>query len=343
MSPKCNKSTNTDLTMEFIQKQESVLKDQVVAISTVKQRLLSVSMSLSSLDGDDYKTKYFTGFKYFFTLKSIFEFIEPFIKYRPTNALNKEQMFLLTLMKLRLGHHFKDLAFRFGVSEPVASKTFVNCLEVLYSKFRCLVDWKERKELVKTMPASFRKNFGTKVTMIIDCTEIFIEVPSNPTAAAQCFSNYKHHHTIKFLIGISPQRAITYISDGYGGRASDGHITQTCGFLDQLRPGDYVLADKGFRLNDQFSIRGAELLVPAFVVKRQQLHPLEIEKTRKIANVRIHVERLIGAVKQKYEILQHIIPISMLVKRNNLEVSVIDQIMVVCCSFLNMCPSIITN
>lgn len=252
-------------------------------------------------------------------------------------------MVLLTLMKLRLCLHFKDLAFRFGVSEPVASKTFFNCLRVFYTKFRCLVDWKERKELVKTTPASFRKNFGTKVTMEIDCTEIFIETPSSPKAAAECFSSYKNHHTIKFLTGISPQRAITYISQGYGGRSSDGFMTQTCGILDNLRPGDFVLADKGFRLDSQFALRGAQLVVPAFVVKRQQLHPLQIEKTRKIANVRIHVERLIGAVKQKYEILQKIVPISMLVKRNQLNVSVIDQIMVVCSAFLNMCPSIITH
>lgn len=38
-----------------------------------------------------------------------------------------------------------------------------------------------------------------------------------------------------------------------------------------------------------------------------------IEKTRDIANVRIHVERL-GVAKQKYQIYEKVIPISMLKK-----------------------------
>lgn len=100
--------------------------------------------------------------------------------------------------------------------------------------------------------------------------EIFIETSSNLVAAAQCFSQYKNHHTAKFLIAVSPQRIITFVSDGYGGRASDGHITQTCGFLEKFRRGDYVLTNKGFRLDDQFALRGAKLVVPAFVVKKQQ-------------------------------------------------------------------------
>lgn len=82
-------------------------------------------------------------------------------------------------------------------------------------------------------------------------------------------------------------------------------------------------------------------MVPAFVVKRQQLHPLMIEKTRNIANIRIHIERIIGVVKQKYQILDKVIPISMLAKNSKFNTSTIDQIMVVCCAFLNLNPSII--
>lgn len=325
--------------MDLIEKQESVLQDQVITINKLRHSLRNVILTISSLEGDDYKTKYLTGFKYYSSLKAIFDSVEPLMPSNPNHILNKEQYLLLTLMKLRLGYDFKDLAFRFNVSEPVASKSFYRCIEVLYSKLRCLVSWK--KDLIKTMPASFMKNFGNKVTSVIDCTEIFIESPASPEAAAQCFSHYKNHHTIKFLIAASPQRAVTYVSDAYGGRASDGHITQTCGLLDELRPGDYVLADKGFRLDDQFALRGAQLVVPAFVVKRQQLHPLMIEKTRNIANVRIHIERIIGVVKQKYQILDKVIPISMLAKNSKFNTSTIDQIMVVCCAFLNLNPSII--
>ena len=59
---------------------------------------------------------------------------------------------------------------------------------------------------------SFRNYFETKVATIIDCFEVFTEKPTALRARAQTFSTYKHHNTVKFLIGISPQGVISYIS-----------------------------------------------------------------------------------------------------------------------------------
>ena len=39
--------------------------------------------------------------------------------------------------------------------------------------------WLEREELQRTMPKCFKVLFGTKVAIIIDCFEVFIERPSN--------------------------------------------------------------------------------------------------------------------------------------------------------------------
>lgn len=58
--------------------------------------------------------------------------------------------------------------------------------------------------------------------------------------------------------------------------------------------------DKCFTLKGSFSIRGAELQHPAFVFKQQQLHPIQLEQTRNLANVLIHVERVIGLLKNKF-------------------------------------------
>ena len=52
------------------------------------------------------------------------------------------------------------------------------------------------------MPVVFQRNFGKKVSVIIDCFEIFIDRPSSLIARAMTWSNYKHHNTINFLIGI---------------------------------------------------------------------------------------------------------------------------------------------
>ena len=46
------------------------------------------------------------------------------------------------------------------------------------------------------------------VRVILDCTEIFVQNPSKFDATKQVYSNYKHHNTFKFLVGVSPQMGI---------------------------------------------------------------------------------------------------------------------------------------
>ena len=49
---------------------------------------------------------------------------------------------------------------------------------------------------------------------------------------------------IKYLIGISPAGAVTFLSHGWGGRISDKQLTIESGFLDLLTFGDSILADR---------------------------------------------------------------------------------------------------
>lgn len=80
-----------------------------------------------------------------------------------------------------------------------------------------LIQWPEREELRKTMPLVFRQNFGLGVAVIIDCFEIFTDRPSSLIARAMTWSNYKHHNTVKLLIGITPQGVISFLSKAWGG------------------------------------------------------------------------------------------------------------------------------
>lgn len=52
------------------------------------------------------------------------------------------------------------------------------------------------------------------------------------------------------------------------------------------------------------AFKRAELVIQAFTNRKSQQDPIDVEKTRGIANVRIHVERVIGLLKNKYTILQ---------------------------------------
>ena len=120
-------------------------------------------------------------------------------------------------MKIKLNCPFQDLAYRFGVSVSTVSRIFDKWIDIMSTRLQFLILWPQREELIKTMPLVFKQNFGNKVAVIIDCFEVFIERPSSLIARAMTWSNYKHHNTVKFLIGITPQGVISFISKAWGG------------------------------------------------------------------------------------------------------------------------------
>ena len=52
---------------------------------------------------------------------------------------------------------------------------------------------------------------------------------------------------------------MAYISEAWGGRVSDKYLTEHCGILKKLLPGDVVLADRGFDIADSVASMRAEL------------------------------------------------------------------------------------
>ena len=177
------------------------------------------------------------------------------------------------------------------------------------------------------MTQCFQYSFGKKTTVIIDCFEVFIEKPTNLLARAQTFSSYKHHDTVKVLIGITPQGSISFVSKAWGGRTSDKFLTENCGLMNKLLPGDLVMADRGFTIHDIVVLKRAELAIPAFTKGKSQLSPVDVESTRGIANVRIHVERVIGLLRNKYTILQGTLSTDYLITSEQRQVPMIYRIL----------------
>ena len=108
-----------------------------------------------------------------------------------------------------------------------------------------------------------------------------------------------HHNTAKFLIACTPNGAVSYVSPLYVGSISDVELTRISGFLTKLedKPGISIMADRGFTVKDMLETLGIDLNIPPFLDGRQQLPYEEIEAGRKIASLRIHVERAIGRIK----------------------------------------------
>ena len=124
------------------------------------------------------------------------------------------------------------------------------------------------------------------------------------------------------------------MSQVYVGSISDVELTRLSGLLEKLedKPGIAVMAARGFTIKDALANLHIELNIPPFLDSRKQLSASEVDTGRKIAFVRIHVERAINRLKF-YRILKGTIPISM--------VHLTNQIVFVCAMLTNFQPALL--
>ena len=111
--------------------------------------------------------------------------------------------------------------------------------------------------------------------------------------------------TIEYLIAVAPLGFITFVSKGFGGRTSDGIITNSSGFLNLMEPGDEIMADTVFpQIKSELLKRQSLLIMPPFAFNPQFTRK-EVLERYSIAAVRIHVERAIQRLKT-FRTLEHI-------------------------------------
>ena len=333
----------TDFTMVDLAALEHDCQQRLNEIHTLKEQTNRKSYPMQvSLKKDGRLLSFYTGLTSMTVFLAVFNFISSVIPQTANSKLTHFECFILTLMKLRLNLSNYDLAFRFAVSESTVGRVFSKWINAMDSRLSPLIKWPDRESLQKTMPFCYRRHYGLRVTSIIDCFELFIEKPSNLLAKACTWSSYKHYNTAKYLISVTPHGAISFISKGWGGRTSDKYITEHSGYLNNLLPGDIILADRGFDVADSVALMGATLDIPAFTKGREQLSAGEIENTRKIANVRIHVERVIGAVRQRFTILSATGVLTKdLVQTKSNDCVLLDAVVRVCCALNNLCERIV--
>lgn len=155
--------------------------------------------------------------------------------------------------------------------------------------------------------------------------------PSSLESQSASFSPYKNTNTCKLLVGISPDGAMTFISDLYEGSISDRDLVIASGILDKLERGDSVMADKGFEIEDLLVPLGVRLNIPPFLDKRQQMLPSDVRATKSIAAVRIHAKRAIGRLKE-FKLLSGVI--------DNSLYDILERIVFVAAMLCNFFPSL---
>ena len=301
--------------------------------------------------GSDSDFKFYTGFPDYSTFKIFFDYLSPACNsliYHGSNTgvisteeqkkcgrkrtTSPEQELFMVLARMRCGLLLQDLAHRYGMSIMNVSRIWTTWLTFLFQKLRALPIWPTRKFVDDNMPTCFSQRFP-KTRVILDCTEILIEMPSSCRSQSVTFSSYKHHNTAKGLLGISPNGYPSFVSSLYAGRTSDKKITKDCGILTILEKGDQVMADRGFDIEGDLPA-GVTLNIPPFLNGKSQLSLEEESSTRKVASVRVHVERAISRIKN-YRILHQVVPISL---ANDL-----DKIWTVCSYLTLFLPPLINE
>ena len=329
-----NMETQTELTLDGLNSMEKEMQSLRKDLLEIRAAVRPTSQE--AFKGDDKRVTFYTGLPNFAVLMHLFSFLAPFMNKSALSALSGFQELTLFLMKLRLNMPGQDLAYRFNISQSTVSRVFNRWLDLCLTRLSWLVQWPGRYELRTSMPRVFRKNFPRCVA-VIDCFEVAVERPSDLNARASLWSNYKQKNTCKYLVAITPQGSISFVSKGWGGRASDKMITEECGLLDFLIPGDQVLADRGFTIQESVGLYCAEVIVPDFTRGKKQLSGTSVERSRRIANVRIHVERVIGMIRQKYTILNGVLPVALFGGAPDK----VDKIVTVCSALCSMCSSVV--
>ena len=315
---------------------ESVIRSLVEKNKALTNKVFGVGM----IEGSDTATKFYTGLPTWGMFLHVFMFLSPFVT--PSRSAKLDDEYFAVLVRLRLNLFVVDLASRLGVSSGTLVNIFQKWLDVMFVRLQFLITWPSRETVRNNMPLVFEQLYPN-CRVIIDCSEIFIETPTSFDARCRTYSNYKKHNTVKFLIGITPCGTISYLSHCWGGRVSDKNITQESSFLSLLEPGDTVLADRGFTLSEDIAIHGASLEIPAFTRGKQQLSQEDAEKSKQLSKVRIHVERVIGLLKNRYTILKGTLSIKLIKHKEDTKVANIDKLLTVCSALTNLGESVVVG
>ena len=106
------------------------------------------------------------------------------------------------------------------------------------------------------------------------------------------------------------------------------------GLLKFLQHGELILANRGFNNAETLATHGAILKILHFTRGKSQMSGKEVDNSRKISNVRIHVERVTGRI-HKFRILQSTIPI--------LQVYLLDNVLSVIAALVNINNNVVSN
>ncbi|XP_077497663.1 uncharacterized protein LOC144108263 [Amblyomma americanum] len=240
---------------------------------------------------------------------------------------------VLVLVRLKTCLSLNCLATLFCTSKTTVQRHFYGTLRSLAAILKAAIPWPSKNEIMLNMPHCFAQ--FQEVRVVLDCTEVQVEKSHCQSCRTLTYSYYKGTHTAKALVGVSPAGLITFISNRFGGRASDKACVLKSNVLDKLKGfEDDVMVDKGFCIDDMCAIRGLGVVQPPFLRSEEQFSAEDATKTVHIARARVHVERAIQRMKV-FKVLKGPILWDL--------VGALDKVMVVIAGIVNLSAPILSE
>ncbi|XP_065665412.1 uncharacterized protein LOC136086846 [Hydra vulgaris] len=205
---------------EKLKKEIIILKDKLNIIKTKKKEMKNIIMNQNQTINqlkftvDRFKHnqahfKFYTGFESYNLFKVLLEYLEPAASkliYLGSNTnikkttdfnynkkgrgriMSSESELFLVLTRFRLGLLVEDMALRFDISSNHVSRIIVTWTDFLHSQMRMLPIWATKQTVKETMPKYFKEKYES-TRVILDCTELFIEMPTSFRSQSATFSN----------------------------------------------------------------------------------------------------------------------------------------------------------
>lgn len=253
-----------------------------------------------------------------------------------SNSKITELEIFITLFKIKINNPVNLICNHFQISRVTFSKAFETGIQVLASYFQNVIYLPSLLDIKRNQPLSFKIRFSN-VCLLIDAFEIEIQKPHNSQRQAQTWSQYKSANTIKYLIGSTPNGYISFVSKGFGGRISDKALVEKSGFIDWIPHNALIMADRGFKeIEALLTIKNVKLLRPPSVLASTKPTKDDVIKTKVVASLRVHIERVIRRVRE-FKLLK---PHSVVSHKH---VGYLNHIVLIACGLINLQSEIIKS
>ena len=125
----------------------------------------------------------------------------------------------MTLIRLQRDFTEKKFAIFLQLSQMTVSRILTTWFQFLYLEFK-----KFSKVMFSCCNEEDIPHCFKHLAVIIDCTELSIEMSDNFQQQSNTYSSYKSANTIKFLLGINVHGRISFVSNCFEESISDREI-----------------------------------------------------------------------------------------------------------------------